>query len=153
MIERIHRFIENRKVFKLSQFSYKIAKTANFKNALTRLNTWIWRLKFWLRVQIELYSILFTKIFGFKRKWFYMCHAVSHTLLELRLSTTRFQWKVYLAVSWSFAKDFPLFAKTVPHQVVFGNFRIWFENNIVISEWRVAPDSTQGENFPSQVKC
>jgi hypothetical protein len=46
-------FIENRKVLELFRFSYKIAKTANFKNALTRVNTWIWRLKFGLQVQNE----------------------------------------------------------------------------------------------------
>jgi hypothetical protein len=46
-------FIENRKFLELFRFSYKIAKTANFENALTRVNTWIWRLKFGLRVQNE----------------------------------------------------------------------------------------------------
>jgi hypothetical protein len=56
-------FFENRKVLKLFRFSYKIAKTANSETALTSDNTWIWRLKFGLRVQNESYSILFTHIF------------------------------------------------------------------------------------------
>jgi hypothetical protein len=65
---KISLFFENRKVLKLIRFSYKIAKTANSKTALTSNNTWIWRLKFGLRVQNESYSILFTNFFDFKRK-------------------------------------------------------------------------------------
>jgi hypothetical protein len=59
---------EYRKVLKLFRFSYKIAKTANSKTAITSDNTWILRLKFELRVQNESYSILFTHFFDFKRK-------------------------------------------------------------------------------------
>jgi hypothetical protein len=35
---------------------------------LTSDNTWIWRLKFGLRVHDESYSILFTNFFDYKRK-------------------------------------------------------------------------------------
>jgi hypothetical protein len=66
--KKISIFFEIRKVLKLFLFSYKIAKTVNHKTALTSDNTWIWRLKFGLRVQNESYSILFTHIFDFKRK-------------------------------------------------------------------------------------
>jgi hypothetical protein len=38
----------------------------NSETALTRNNTWIWRLKFGLRVHNESYSILFTHIFDFE---------------------------------------------------------------------------------------
>jgi hypothetical protein len=67
-VQKVSIFFENRKVLKLFRFSYKIAKTANSKTALTSNNTWIWRLKFGLRVQNESYFILFTHFFDFKRK-------------------------------------------------------------------------------------
>jgi hypothetical protein len=73
--QKVSIFFENRKVLELFRFSYKIAKTANSETALTSDNTWIWRLKFGLRVHNELYSILFTHFFDFKRKWFHMCRA------------------------------------------------------------------------------
>jgi hypothetical protein len=75
-VQKISIFFKNRKVLKLFRFSYKIAKTANLKTAITSYNTWIWRLKFGLRVQNESYSILFTHIFDFKRKWFHMYRAI-----------------------------------------------------------------------------
>jgi hypothetical protein len=65
-VQKISMYFENRKVLKLFRFSYKIAKTMNPKTALTSDNTWIWRLKFGLRVQNESYSILFTHIFDFE---------------------------------------------------------------------------------------
>ncbi len=71
-VQKVWTFIENRKVLKLFRFSYKIAKTANSKTAITSNNTWIWRLKFGQRVQNESYSILFTHFFDFNRKWFHM---------------------------------------------------------------------------------
>ncbi len=58
--------LPNEKVRKFFRFSYKIAKTANSETALTSDNTWIWRLKFGLRVHNELYSILFTNFFDFE---------------------------------------------------------------------------------------
>jgi hypothetical protein len=67
-VQKVSIFFENRQVLKLFRFSYKIAKTANSETAITRVNTWIWRLKFGLRVHNESYSILFTHIFDFKRK-------------------------------------------------------------------------------------
>jgi hypothetical protein len=67
-VQKVSIFFENRKVLKLFRFSYKIAKTANYETAITSNNTWIWRLKFGLRVQNELYFILFTHFFDFKRK-------------------------------------------------------------------------------------
>jgi hypothetical protein len=79
--QKVWIFFENRKVLKLFRFSYKIAKTANSKTALTSHNTWIWRLKFGLRVQNESYSILFTRFFDFKRKWFHMCRASNYWLI------------------------------------------------------------------------
>jgi hypothetical protein len=66
--QKVSIFFENRTVLKLFRFSYKIAKTANSETALTSGNTWIWRLKSGLRVHNELYSILFTHFFDFKRK-------------------------------------------------------------------------------------
>jgi hypothetical protein len=74
-VQKVWIFFENRKVLKLFRFSYKITKTANPKIAITSNNTWIWRLKFGLRVQNESYSILFTHFFDFKRKWFHMYRA------------------------------------------------------------------------------
>jgi hypothetical protein len=74
-VQKVWIFIENRKVLKLFRFSYKIAKAANSKTAITSNNTWIQRLKFGLRVQNESYSILFTHFFDFKRKWFHMYRA------------------------------------------------------------------------------
>ncbi len=74
-VQKVWIFFENRKVLKLFRFSYKIAKTANSKTAITSYNTWIWRLKFGLRVQNESYSILFTHFFDFKRKWFHVYRA------------------------------------------------------------------------------
>jgi hypothetical protein len=68
IVQKVSIFFENRKVLKLFRFSYKIAITANSETALTSDNTWIWRLKFGLRVHNELYSILFTHFFDFKRK-------------------------------------------------------------------------------------
>jgi hypothetical protein len=65
-VQKVWIFFENKKVLKLFRFSYKIAKTANSETALTSDNTWIWRLKFGLRVQNESYSILFTHIFDFE---------------------------------------------------------------------------------------
>ncbi len=62
-VQKVSIFFESRKVLKLFRFSYKIAKTVNSKTALTSDNTWIWRLKFGLRVQNESYSILFTHFF------------------------------------------------------------------------------------------
>jgi hypothetical protein len=65
-VQKVSIFFENKKVLKLFRFSYKIAKTANSKTAITSNNTWIWRLKFGLRVQNESYFILFTHIFYFE---------------------------------------------------------------------------------------
>ncbi len=56
----------NNLAVKLFRFSYKIAKTSNSETALTSDDTWIWKLKFGLRVQNEWYSILFTHIFDFE---------------------------------------------------------------------------------------
>ncbi len=64
-VQKVSIFFENKKVLKLFRFSYKIANTANFKTAITSNITWIWRLKFGLRVQNESYFILFTHIFDF----------------------------------------------------------------------------------------
>jgi hypothetical protein len=61
--QKSEKFFENRKVRQLFRFSYKTAKTPNPRNALTSLNTWIWRLKFGLRAQNELYYMLFIFIF------------------------------------------------------------------------------------------
>ncbi len=65
-VQKVWIFFENKKVLKLFRFSYKIAKTGNSKTAITSNNTWIWRLKFGLLVQIESYFILFTHIFDFE---------------------------------------------------------------------------------------
>jgi hypothetical protein len=65
-VQKVCIFFENKKDLKLFRFSYKIAKTANSKTAITSNNTWIWRLKFGLRVQNESYFILFTHIFDFE---------------------------------------------------------------------------------------
>jgi hypothetical protein len=65
-VQKVSLFFENKKVLKLIRFSYKIAKTANFEIVLTSDNTWIWRLKFGLRVKNGSYSILFTHIFDFE---------------------------------------------------------------------------------------
>jgi hypothetical protein len=61
-------FIKNRKVRQLFRFSYKTAKNLKLRNALTSLNTWIWRLKFGLRAQNKSYYILFIFIFWYERK-------------------------------------------------------------------------------------
>ncbi len=74
-VQEVWIFFENREVL---NFSYKIAKTANSETALTSDNTWIWRLKFILRVQNESYSILLTHFFDFKRKWFHMYRAIKY---------------------------------------------------------------------------
>jgi hypothetical protein len=65
-VQKVSIFFENRKVLKLFRFSYKIAKTASSETAITSNNTWIWRLKFGLRVQNGSYFILFTHIFDFE---------------------------------------------------------------------------------------
>ncbi len=79
--QKISIYFENREVLKLFRFSYKIAKTANSKTAITSDNTWIWRLKFGPRVQNESYSILFTNFFDSKRKLFHMYRARKHMLI------------------------------------------------------------------------
>jgi hypothetical protein len=65
-VQKVSIFFENRKVLKLFRFSYKISKTANSEIALTSDNTWIWILKFGLRVHNESYSLLFTHILDFE---------------------------------------------------------------------------------------
>jgi hypothetical protein len=65
-VQKVWIFFENKKDLKLFRFSYKIAKTANSKTAITSNSTWIWRLKFGLRVQNESYFIIFTHIFDFE---------------------------------------------------------------------------------------
>jgi hypothetical protein len=66
--QKIWTFIENRKVRQLFRFSYKTAKTPKSRNALTSLNTWIWRLTFGMGAQNESYFMLFIFIFWYERK-------------------------------------------------------------------------------------
>ncbi len=92
IVQKVWIFFENRKVLKLFRFSYKIAKTANSETALTSNNTWIWKLKFRLRVHNESYSILFTHIFDLKRKWFHMCRANNYLFRKNKLYSCQEDW-------------------------------------------------------------
>ncbi len=98
LCQKISIYFENREVLKLFRFSYKIVKTANSKTALTSDNTWIWRLKFGLRVQNQSYSILFTHFFDFKRKWFHMYRANIYIARDFRRQIWKLKIKGFFDV-------------------------------------------------------
>jgi hypothetical protein len=63
-VQKVSIFFENKKVLKLFDFHI------NSETEIASGNTWIWRLKFGLRVHNESYSILFTHFFKFQVSFF-----------------------------------------------------------------------------------
>ncbi len=92
-VQKVWIFFENRKVLKPFRFSYKIAKTANSKTAITSNNTWIWRLKFGLRVQNESYSIL-SLIFLILKGNDFICIGLIFTNLNLKFNFIKCMTKI-----------------------------------------------------------